>query len=174
MIELELTYLAKHLPNGLKDCKHKEIIDVYLPKSSLHPKLRLRKSGDKYELCKKTPVKEGDASIQKEQTIVLSKEEFEDLSNQLDGKRVHKLRYYYDYNGKTAEVDIFQGDLLGLVVVDFEFENEEEKDAFELPNFCLVDITQEVFIAGGMICGKKYSDVEEDLARFEYKKLFLE
>jgi len=31
MIEREITYLAKELPSGLKDCPFKEIIDVYIP-----------------------------------------------------------------------------------------------------------------------------------------------
>ena len=64
--------------------------------------------------------------------------------------------------------------LKGLVVIDFEFETIEEKDAFKMPEFCLVDITQEVFIAGGMVCGKKYEDIENELKRFNYNKLFLE
>lgn len=58
-----------------------------------------------------------------------------------------------------------------MVVVDFEFDNKEEKDKFEMPDFCLADVTQEEFIAGGMICGKSYEDVEKDLKKFSYKKI---
>lgn len=169
MIELEKTYLAKYLPERLKDCKYKEIIDIYYPKDVQHPKLRLRKSGTKFELTKKEPV-DGDVSKLKEQTIILTEEEFNTLK-QLDGKKVHKLRYYYNHNNQIAEFDIFQGDLKGLVVIDFEFETEEAKNGFIMPEFCLVDITTEDFIAGGMICGKSYEDVKEDLERFNYKKL---
>ncbi len=174
MIELEKTYLAKKLPKDLKSCKFKEIIDVYIPKSSEHPKLRLRKNGDRFELTKKEPVDKGDASHQKEQTIILTKTEFNTLNRQLKGKRVRKIRYFYNYDGRTAEFDIFQDDLAGLVVVDFEFSTIDEKDSFQIPNFCLADITQEVFIAGGMICGKSYKDIEHNLAKFKYRKLFLE
>ena len=173
MIELEKTYLVKKLPENLKDCKFKEIIDIYIPKSSEHPKLRLRKNGDKFEITKKEPVNKGDASHQEEQTIKLTETEFNAL-NDLEGKRVRKLRYYFDYNGRTAEVDVFQDTLKGLVLVDFEFETIEKKDKFEMPDFCLADITQEVFVAGGMICGKSYEDIENDLNRFNYQKLFLE
>ena len=42
-----------------------------------------------------------------------------------------------------------------------------------MPEFCLVDITTEDFIAGGMICGKCYYNVEENLKKFDYKKLCL-
>lgn len=174
MIELEKTYLAKKLPEDLKNCKFKEIIDVYIPKSSEHPKLRLRKNGNKFELTKKEPVNDGDASRQKEQTIILTETEFNALNQQLEGKRVHKIRYFFDYKSRTAEFDVFQDDLMGLVVVDFEFATLEEKDNFQIPDFCLVDITQEVFIAGGMICGKSYEDIESNLSKFQYSKLFLE
>ncbi|MFA6422304.1 MAG: hypothetical protein WCV92_02825 [Candidatus Buchananbacteria bacterium] len=170
MIELEKTYLAKYLPNNLADCKSKEIIDVYFPKSSEHPKLRLRKNGDKFEITKKEPVKEGDGSCQEEQTIILKEIEFIEL-NKLEGKRVSKRRYYYNHNGKLAEIDVFQEELKGLVLVDFEFNTIEEKDCFQMPAFCLQEITQEIFIAGGMICGKSYKDIEKELNKFNYKKL---
>jgi len=173
MIELEKTYLAKELPSELKNCKSKEIIDIYIPKSSEHPTLRIRKNGNKYEMTKKEPVNEGDASHQKEQTIILKESEFNELAK-LDGKKAHKIRYFYEHNGRTAEIDVFQGHLKGLVLVDFEFDSLEEKDGFDMPDFCLADVTHEVFIAGGMICGKSYEDIEDDLKRFNYVKLFLD
>ncbi len=169
MIELEKTYLAKYLPFGLNKFRFKEIIDIYIPKSKNHPTLRIRKKGGNYEITKKEPVKD-DASEQEEQTIKLTEEEFSGLSG-LKGRRTHKIRYYYGYNGKTAEIDVFQGALKGLVIVDFEFESSKEKDSFEMPEFCLADVTHELFLAGGMLCGKSYEDIEEELERFGYKKI---
>jgi len=172
MVELERTFLIKNIPDGLKNCEFKEIIDLYIPESDEHPKLRIRKSGEKFEITKKIPLDLNDPSRQKEETIPLLEEEFKVL-NKLPGKRIRKLRYYYDYNGRTAEVDVFQDSLLGLVVADFEFKNIEEKNTFEMPGFCLIDVTSEKFIAGGMICGKKYEDIEKYLEKFNYSKLFL-
>jgi len=57
MIELERIYLAKFIPGNLKNCKSKEILDIYIPKSSAHPKIRIRKNRDKYEMTKKEPIK---------------------------------------------------------------------------------------------------------------------
>ena len=170
MIELERTYLAKKLPGDLKTCESKEIIDVYLPGTSAHPKLRLRKNGDKYELTKKEPTSEGDASRQEEQTIKLTEEEFNVL-NRLKGKRVRKIRYNYTWNSQTAEIDVFQDALKGLVLIDFEFSTPEEKEKFQMPDFCLADVTQELFTAGGMLCGKNYAEIEDKLEKFGYKKL---
>lgn len=171
MIELEKTYLAKRIPENLKDCIRKEIIDVYIPKSAEHPKLRLRKNGYEYELTKKESISDVDASRQEEQTITLSEAEFNALNDQIEGKRINKTRYYYGYNGRTAEFDIFQGKLRGLILIDFEFKDTNEKDNFMMPDFCLADVTQKLFIAGGMICGKSYKDIEGNLKKFRYKKL---
>jgi len=170
MIELEKTYLAKHLPKDLEKSPSKEIIDVYFPKEEEHPKIRIRKRGGEYRITKKQPIQNGDASVQKEQTIVLTEKEFESL-NKLEGKRVRKIRYYYPFDNRTAEVDVFQDDLKGLVTVDFEFETEQDKEKFEMPDFCLADVTQEDFIAGGKLCGKTYKEIEKELDKFEYKKL---
>jgi CYTH domain-containing protein len=173
MIELEKTYLAKSLPAGLEKCRHKEIVDIYLPENCRHPTLRIRKNGNDHEITKKEPVDKGDSSCQEEQTIKLTEEEFLALSK-VAGKKVSKVRYFFEHDGRVAEIDVFSGALLGLVVVDFEFNTTEDKNAFEMPEFCLCEITQEEFIAGGMICGKSYEDVAKELERFGYEKLFLE
>ncbi len=170
MEELELTYLAKELPNGLKNARSKEMLDIYIPASSAHPTLRIRKIGERLEITKKQPIKEGDASHQLETTIPLTKEEYAELSR-LAGKRVEKIRYYYEESNVNYEIDVFRGGLEGLVVVDVEFDSHEKKVAFKAPGWCLVEITQEEFIAGGMLCGKDYSDIGEKLKKFGYKKL---
>jgi len=68
-VELERTFLVKSLPD-IGNCESKVIVDVYLPKTSPHPVLRIRKNGSKYEITKKSPVT-NDASIQNEHTIIL-------------------------------------------------------------------------------------------------------
>jgi len=171
MIELELTYLAKYLPGDLIKYPFKEIIDIYLPVSFDHPKIRIRKNGDKYEITKKEPI-ESNRSEMLEQTIKITEAEFNELVN-LPGKKVSKRRYLYDYKDHTAEIGIFGGDLNGLVLIDVEFKTVEEKASFKMPDFCLVEVTQEKFTAGGMLCGKKYIDIEEELMRFGYKRLSL-
>ena len=167
---MEKTYLAKELAD-LTNCEYKEMIDIYIPKAIAHAPIRIRKNGDKYEITKKQPLNEGDSSRLVEQTINLSEKEFNALGEEVVGRRIYKNRYLFDYNGRFAEIDVFLNDLAGLVLVDFEFDKEEEKNVFEMPNFCLADLTQEAFIAGGMLCGKNYSDIEVDLARFNYKNI---
>lgn len=170
MEELELTYLAKTLPSDLGNVEKKEMLDIHIPASSDHPTLRIRKNGDKHEVTKKQPIVEGDASRQLETTIKLTSAEFADLSK-LPGKRVQKTRYLYAENNVDYEIDVFGGELTGLVLVDVEFETLEAKSEFKKPDWCLAEVTQETFLAGGMLCGKKYADIENNLARFSYQKL---
>ena len=173
MIELELTYLAKSLPDNLSSCPTKKITDYYVENGTTHADLRIRKNGNTYEFTRKSPVADNDASKQTETTILINETEFESLS-QANVRKVEKTRYYFEHEGRTAEFDVFAGDLEGLIVIDFEFESEAEKAAFMMPDFCLADITQEDFIAGGMIAGKSYKDIEQNLRRFDYKKLQLD
>lgn len=170
MLELEITYLAKTLPEGLEEYPYKELMDIYIPREAEHPHLRLRKKGNSYEMTKKTKVSEDDASAHIEETISLDEKEFNAFAD-VEGKRVRKFRYAFPYSERTAEIDIFQDELEGLVVVDFEFKTREELESFVIPSFCLADVTQEEFIAGGMLCGKAYADIEENLGRFNYEKI---
>ncbi len=172
-IELERTFLLKNIPPDMEKCESIEIIDIYIPRTANHPVLRIRKKGDVFEITKKEPVKKNDVSEQYEKTIPLSEEEFNELA-QIKGKRLRKKRYFYPFQRKIAEIDIYLDDLEGLGLADIEFNNKKEKDKFQIPDFCLVDITQEKFIAGGMLAGKKYSDIQSFLNKYNYHRIRLE
>jgi CYTH domain-containing protein len=174
MIELERTFLAKQLPTDLKTSKSKEILDIYIPKTlGDHAPIRIRKNGDNYEITKKSRVDEGDHTKLLEQTITLTRAEFMALEKEIPGRRVHKTRYYYPVNGRIAEFDIFMDALTGLVLIDFEFNAKEEMDAFKPPFFCLAEVGHEDFVRGGVLCGKRYADLEVELAKHAYQKLIL-
>lgn len=41
---------------------------------------------------------------------------------------------------------------------------------FLAPDIALADVTQEDFIAGGLLAGKTYNDISAELGRFNYTK----
>lgn len=170
MKELERTFLAKEIPASLEGLPCTELLDVYIPRQAAHAHLRLRKKGERYELTKKMRFEKDDASNLIEQTIDLSLDEFRALEA-VEGKRVRKLRYRLDHEGLILEIDVFQDDLRGLVLIDVEFSSLEAKAQFKTPNFALVEVTQDDNFAGGMLCGKKYSEIEPILKKYGYKKL---
>lgn len=170
MEEHEITFLPKSLPKAALESPFKEIIDIYFPHNSNHPVLRIRKNGDKFEITKKQPIKKGDASHQLETTIDITKMEFDDLA-QAPGKTIRKLRYSYTEKEVLYEIDLFQDNLKGLILVDVEFKTKRDKELFDLPGWYLKDVTQEEFIAGGVLAGKKYSDIQITLDKFGYQKI---
>lgn len=172
MIELELTYLAKKLPDEVKNIKPEKLFDLYLPENAYRPTMRLRQKGKSYEITKKKPINLNDFSRQTEQTIPLDKDEFAALAV-VSKRKVVKDRYTVTIDGTTAEVDVFGDDLHGLVLIDFEFETDDAKSAFRPPDCCLADVTQEFFLAGGQLAGKSYADILVELDRFGYKALSL-
>jgi len=170
--EVELTFLASRLPAELAAVTPVRLIDVFFPDDlNVNSKLRLRQKGERFELTKKVLVNPSDPSVQEELTIPLTSEEFQSMQK-ASAKRVEKDRYKFDVNGHTAEVDVFLNSLNGLVVVEFEFDSESERDTFKAPDFCLVDITPEEFIAGGKLAGKSLEELSADLDRYHYKPLY--
>lgn len=169
-VEIEKTYLVRELPSDIQSASFKDYHDLYIPASEPHPHLRLRKRGDILELTKKIAISEGDFSQFQEITIPLSTPEYDEIVT-THGKAVTKRRFFVPMGGKIAEIDLFLGPLKGLVLADFEFNDELEKDSFVMPSFCLAEVTQEEFIAGGYLAGKSYEDIKPYLEKYQYQPL---
>lgn len=173
-LEIERTFLAKYLPD-LSNCEKKEILYIYLPKSfpGGHAPIRLRKNGEKYELTKKSRASEFDGSKLIEENIKLTKAEFEALEKEIEGLRVQKVRYLYPLSdGLIAEIDVFLGKHKGLVLVEIETNDEEKLKKAKMPDFCLIDVTQNRdLIAGGVLCKTSFSELEDKLSKLGYKKI---
>ncbi len=171
-LEIELTYLAKQIPVEIMRAVGQELVDIYVPEDVDFPQLRIRKKDSHYEITKKTPFEQGDFSAHYEETILLNEAEYWVLS-QVSSKRLEKRRFSSSDGSYTIELDIFQGDLTGLVLIDFEFKTIDDKASFTPPSYCLLDVTQEKLILGSHLAGKSYEDIEPMLEEFGYKPLYL-
>lgn len=90
MIEIERTFLVKHLPVNLSQYTHQKIKQGYI--SSTPSPLRIRQKGDKYELTKKIPLTGADFSSVNEINIPITKDEFTKLWTLIE-KSLEKIRY---------------------------------------------------------------------------------
>ncbi len=172
MLELEKTYLLASLPVWLASYPYKDLMDIYIPIESEHPHVRIRKNGDSMVIMKKELNNPNDLSSQEESIIHLTQAEFAALS-QVPWKRIHKHRYYVPYQNHTLEVDVFQDDLVGLILMDVEFHDVSTKENFIIPDFCLCEVTQDSWFAWGILCGKTYDDIADKLTSLGYTKLFV-
>lgn len=125
--------IVEKLSDLLADCKKSEIKQWYI---SLNPVLRLRSHDDsEFVLCVKTRGRHtGIGTPEKESE--LSKEEFDNLMEFIKKHPVRKTRYYIPIdNGLTAELDVFWGYILGLVIVEVEFPDEQSAISFTPPDW---------------------------------------
>ena len=91
----------------------------------------------------------GDFTRMLETTIELSGYEFQALSEGIKSD-VEKERYRVNIDKWGGELDIFTGRHSGLVVVEFEFQNEADLADFEQnTKLDLIDITNIEWLAGG-------------------------
>lgn len=156
-MEFEKTYLCPEIPVRYISGEPTRMIDVYIPEVSDHPKLRLRQKGNSYEITKKTPIA-NDPSRQLEETIKLTKEEFDALLS-ASTRKIEKLRVPLMYEGFEGELDVFGGEHTGLVLVDFEFVDTDGQEKFDQPSFCSADVTLEDAIAGGILSGLTHDEL---------------
>ena len=61
-----------------------------------------------------------------------------------EGRRLHKRRHVIPHGDLQIEVDVYEGDLEGLVVAEIEFASEEEARGFEPPDWIGEEVTGDV------------------------------
>lgn len=77
-----------------------------------------------------------------EHEFPLSAEAFEHLLPKVDGILIDKIRYLIPLDEThTAELDVFQGTLAPLRLVEVEFESQEDADSFIGPDWFGDDVT---------------------------------
>ncbi len=126
-MEIEKKYLTKEVPFSINRFECKQITQAYL---SFRPTIRIRKSQEDYFLTIK-----GKGHVAREEfEIPITQKEFEQLSVKTEGKQVRKKRYLIPIEkGYTAEVDVYEGPLAGLMTTEVEFPTMEEAEGFVAP-----------------------------------------
>lgn len=98
--------------------------------------------------------------------ILLSSGEYE-LLDSLEGNRLRKTRYYHNYLGRVFSVDVFGGELDGLVLCETEAESFEELMLAEPPAYAKHEVTEDPFFTGGNLCRTTRSELLDKLSAFE-------
>ena len=80
--------------------------------------------------------------------ILLSRDEY-DILSQLDGQLIKKVRHYYDHHGRIFSIDVFEGELTGLILSEVESDDLEDLMSIEPPAFVTKEVTEDPFFDGG-------------------------
>ena len=83
--------------------------------------------------------------------ILLSPGEYE-LLDGLEGDRLRKTRHYHNYRGRVFSIDVFEGELAGLVLCEVEAEGIEELMSARPPAYVKYEVTEDAFFTGGNLC----------------------
>lgn len=135
-MEIERKFLVKELPKNLEFYEQQHISQGYINRN---PVVRIRRSNDDYYLTYKGK----GMMVREEYNLPLNEESFLHMLPKIDGILIDKIRYLIPLDEKhTAELDIFQGTLAPLRIVEVEFETEEDALTFVPPSWFGDDVTQ--------------------------------
>jgi len=134
-MEIERKYLVKNTPENLEKYEQKRISQGYI---CTNPVVRIRRSNDDYFLTYKSR----GLMAREEYEMPLTAEAFEHMLPKIDGILIDKIRYMIPLDEKhAAELDIFQGTLAPLRLVEVEFESIEDANNFVPPTWFGDDVT---------------------------------
>jgi adenylate cyclase len=134
-MEVERKFLVPDPPD-LAGTKVDEIEQGYLA-IGVEGEVRVRRRGGKHVLT----AKRGSGLSREEAEIELDRERFDVLWPLTEGRRLHKRRHVVPLGDLKIEVDVYDGDLQGLVVAEIEFSSEEEARGFDPPEWLGDDVT---------------------------------
>lgn len=165
-LEIEKKFKVKKLPEDLSQYKKKVMEQGYL---CTNPIVRIRRSNEDYILTYKSIFgledKEGqnqEAKICHELEVPLNKEGYEHLREKIDGNLISKTRYLIPLEqGLKAELDIFEGSLKGLVIVEVEFPTMEALAEFQPPEWFGEDVSNDKRYTNNYLATKGWDHMAE-------------
>lgn len=163
-IEIERKFLVKQeLLEVLQASalKKEEILQGYL---SVDParSVRVRSKGTKAFLTIKGR-SEGISRLELEYEIPLA--EARQLLALSVSAVIEKTRYFLPVEGKTWEVDVFEGLNEGLLLAELELSNVDEK--FEVPDWVIQEVSEDVRYYNAYLSQHPYSTWDEQLQKNE-------
>ena len=143
-MEIERKFKVRSLPK-LSEYKYHEIEQAYINDS---PVIRVRKEDDTYYMTYK-----GSGMLKREEyNLPLNKESYDNLSGFTKHRIISKRRYLIPYEGHTIELDVFLGELEGLIIAEVEFDSVEEAGEFISPDWFGEDVTYDKNYHNSNLC----------------------
>ena len=139
MPEIERKFiLSERPPFDLDDYPSEAIRQGYIAIDPGGAEVRVRVKGDRRLLG----IKSGPARTRVEEEIELDEAQLDSLWPLTEGRRIEKRRYVIPTDDALSiELDVYQGDLNGLLTAEIEFESEDQADRFQAPGWIGTDVT---------------------------------
>lgn len=140
--------------------------DLYIRRT--HLRLRtLTDSATGREFIKLTKKLESESPyVQLTGSIPLSPMEYEFIAA-LEGDRLTKVRHYHFYRGNVFSIDVFEGELAGLVLCEVETGSIDALMRLDLPPYATMEVTEDPFFAGGSLSRASRAELTRKLESIE-------
>jgi CYTH domain-containing protein len=166
-IERERKFLLDRYPGDLTPAApHVQITDNYLTGT----RLRLRKIRDpktnKWTLkfTQKFAPNSQDLSRTMITNVYLNAHEYNMLSV-FEANEIRKNRYRFEHHGRHYGIDVFLGDLMGLILAEISFETDDELKKFQPPPFAVAEVTNAELFTGAKLAELTFEDIRNEIAR---------
>jgi CYTH domain-containing protein len=140
-MERERKFLVTRPPSGLNKYPHKRIRQGYLavpnPRDTDHVEIRVRDEEGKHMIT----VKGGRGARRDEVELPIPDKAFRSLWPLTQGKRIEKVRYRIPLEDFTAELDVYRGNLSGLMTAEVEFDSDRDLRSFRPPEWLGREVT---------------------------------
>jgi adenylate cyclase len=136
--EIERAFLVEQLPGDLALGPGDHLRQGYLAEEA-GTQVRLRITDTAATLT----IKAGGGLVRTEVELPVSPDDAEALWGLTAGRRSDKVRHRVDLDGVTAEVDVYAGQLDGLVRAEVEFSSEEAAETFTPPDWFRTEVTDD-------------------------------
>jgi adenylate cyclase len=137
-IEIERKFLVAEVPADLGDRPSGRLRQGYLAVEPGGSEVRIRQDHATTVLT----VKRGTGRTRVEEEVPIERAAFDRLWPLTEGRRVEKVRHLVPAgDGLVLEVDVYDGDLEGLVVAEVEFPSEAAADAWAPPAWLGAEVT---------------------------------
>jgi CYTH domain-containing protein len=166
-VERERRYLLQDLPEGLtRASPHVQITDNYLTGTRLRIRKIRNPQTNKWtvKFTQKFAPNPEDSSRTIITNLYLNALEAETLGV-FAANEIRKNRYPFEFEGRKFSVDMFLGDLFGLVLAEVSFASDEELDNFSRPPFAIADVTGNDLFTGGRLSELSFADIREEILR---------
>ena len=161
-IERERRFLLDEFPNNVNAVQVRRITDRYIDGTTIRLRAQNEDGGPTiFKLTQKLPSRGSGAQQGLITTIYLTGEEFRVFAK-LPAKSLSKTRYGVPPFG----IDVFEGELEGLLLAEAEFDSPAEADALTISSFISQEVSDDTRFTGGQLVRASRRDIETWLLEY--------
>jgi CYTH domain-containing protein len=138
-VEIERKFVLPAVPAELEQVPGEHIQQGYVAIADDGVEVRVRRRGDTTTLT----IKSGPGEIRVEEELSIDERRFEALWALTEDRRLSKTRHLVPLGDLTAEVDVYDDRLAGLITAEVEFPSPEDSARFVAPEWLGREVTND-------------------------------